>query len=415
MSRPIEPGDFVRITHPQGQVGDFIIQSIEGMDINVYPLNQPDSISRLIGTSRGYRIEGDERTKYTFEFFTSLPIQELFSPQTPQLHYKPLVSLSQFDFRTVKDWLDNWDVRINLFEAYPLKVMVFPFSLNYARELAFPFRSPYREQYQNYILTQLLPGYIDTERKSLTPGQIEANLTEQLLRAAFGALVATPQDVYYYFESVFPHLQIQRVADDGDCYYSAIGLHDNRDSTQVRADLAGGFTQLSPGDQTTIVRNSIGECPQHKQLGIDYARNRNEVVRRFPDILQIQCNQGKQDCGECLWGGNFLDEVVYLVYRTPVISVGISPEQQETYRYQLDDLPRSTRLIVEMVLDRIQPSFWDRDHSEFRFEDDQPVLFVNSYPMVSGREEDELMSSPSFIGYIATSGKHVDGIIPRVN
>ncbi|HKZ39685.1 MAG TPA: hypothetical protein VJ044_01915, partial [Candidatus Hodarchaeales archaeon] len=342
-------------------------------------------------------------------------IQMLFTPKVDSSDwYTPLMPVHQFDFRTVKDWIDSPSVRLNLFQVGRLGISIFPFSNKYQQRVEIEFNSPFQLQYQNYILSNILPRYINAEPKALSEDQIESDLIKQLIRAAFGVLTITSKDVYRVFESIFPQLIIQRVADDGDCYYSSVGLINDRSPLQVRYDLAEGFAQMSPQEQATTVNMAVGECPEHLELGRLYAENRSFVIQQFPEILQTPCGQGRQDCGECLWGGNFLDEIVHLVYQLPVISIGIVSENQAARRARLADLPETERVILEFILNLLTPSFWNSRNQTLTFPVSQPTVSISIYPSLEGPAEDQLMASTRFIGYIATSGKHVDGILPRI-
>lgn len=418
MSRTIQPGDRVELALGENR-SMYIIYKVMSTSIDIYPDGDTTRISRLITTPQGWQVYQAEQIPFQFTFYPA-PVRSISEAFTPSLDLSSLyvapVLLAYFDFRSVKDWIDNPLIRINLFQESQLRFELFPFTTRFNLSIPITFDSPYREELQRYILDTVLPQYIAREPSASEEDTIESDLIKTLIRAATGMLGIKNSDVYYIFSRIFPNLSIQKTADDGDCYYSAIGLPLSKDSGTVRNDLANGFPFLPPENQNVSVETAVSTCPLGMGLRLQYSTQPQEFVQNFPNILRIRCGGGGVDCLNCLWGGNFLDELVSLVYTKPVVSVGIIDEDQDEHVIYTDDIYEEEENVefLENILNEINPTFWNPDEKSLSFEVKNLVVTVSIIPIVPEAEESGLLNSTDFIAYIATQEKHVDSILPKI-
>ena len=215
---------------------------------------------------------------------------------------------------------------------------------------------------------------------------------------------------------IFPHLEIQKIPDDGDCYYSSVGKSMGLNSLKVRQDLAVGFAQLSSDDKGITVDGSIFTCPDNAGLGLMYKQDRNKLIQDFPKILTEKCGEGKMDCYECVWGGSFLDEITLMVYKAPVISIAILPgSEDKQHKISIKSISQTPELekFITDLLNVLNPTFWEPKTSSMSFPIIEKIISISMTPIANGSEEVKLLDSHQSIMYIIDAGKHVDAVIPK--
>lgn len=202
-----------------------------------------------------------------------------------------------------------------------------------------------------------------------------------MLAIKSGAPIWNKNSILIVIQKVYQdQILIQKVPDDGDCYFHSIGVNTNETAKQVREKIA---KEIVMGSDYEI--NIISEC-KGKRL---YDVFKNEI-QTLSQIVRIMCNENKgKDCEECLWGSSTFNGIVQDIYQRPVVVFEIDPhdlyiEDQEQVvtvdRIKFKDV--KNRKLFEKIYNRLLNDQDNQQELEFQITNPKFRVILNQSSLI---------------------------------
>jgi hypothetical protein len=340
--------------------------------------------------------------------------------------------LKEINIENINRWIADPEVRINLLNNLLLTIVgtYFPPGNN-PLEYVSIFDSPFMNDYMAYIEGTLLPVYIrEMDVNNIGINSKEGDTLRLLVKASLGYLPESKKDYLLILRGLFPNTTINQQPAIGNCYFCSIGENLGISAEQVRADVSNYIKKMKRIDSEDFVSNALQNCPENSQYKQNYLANKDNFVDEYPNLILRSCEMGDRDCQNCIWGGNYIDPIVSVLYNIPILSVAVGSGdgilKTQEYTFTSDELSESV-LEAARLLDMIDITDEDMydEEGEFIGMEQIETLTVSTQQMFvsmqytvpfESRSDEEVRNylngyAGPFISYITYLGAaHIDAI-----
>lgn len=356
----------------------------------------------------------------------------------PIFNYKPLsqtkIKSEQISILTINNWISEPEVRKNLLNNMTLTVYseYYPKG-NKKLENVEIFKSPYMEEYINYIQDELLEVYMnEMTSKKISIDSSEGDYLRSLVKAGLGFLPPSKNDYITVLTQLFPQAQILPQPDIGNCYYCSIGANLNKTEEEIRADIVKILQTMPKEEYSNFVEAALQSCPESSKYKKQYILNKQQFVEKYTQLLINSCKIGDQDCNDCIWGGNYFDPILSVLYDMPILSISVgSGVTASDMVFELDESSNLSAALIDAAerLDMIEVDEANEEWDDIEIGEDETALnsklIVPSYSMAvimqyalpiseaSDEDKENYLNQYTgpFISYLFSKGKaHIDAI-----
>lgn len=249
-------------------------------------------------------------------------MEKVFYPEPNQKYYIQDLELPVFyDHKSLNDWMDHQI--LGLLPNIQMEYQIVNQNFDVKNKTFQIINQNYKKTEINDFLDHIIESFIQNNQKI-----IESELDEtdyllpylrtirKLLAIKSNAPIWNKNSILHLIQKIYQNqIWIQKVPEDGDCYFHSIGVSTNQSAKQVRDNIANVI--LDGSDDESII---IGEC-KNKPLYQSY----QEKISKLSDLIRIMCDNKGKDCNDCLWGSSSFNHLVQDIYQRPVIVIEIEP------------------------------------------------------------------------------------------
>lgn len=267
------------------------------------------------------------------------PIKDYFKLEIPT--YDPLEDhlLSSFDINSVSQWIVDKKVQKNLVN---MDITLFDtlFEDNNFFDQKY-FNSPHFDQYQEYIVDTLIPGFLNQREEENKPANRNTQkILEYLLSAGFGSFNYPGDSPMMLYRLLFSGLKPRREPGEGDCYFCSVGANMGLDSQEIR-DSISEYLEPNPELTKEIANRYIRGCNGGRIKELSEINN-EEYVSQFPALIRKSCSGGGIDCDSCIWGNTDFNPILVDMFQNSLVTFSVETEgtlsQENLYDYFDEDI-----------------------------------------------------------------------------
>lgn len=304
-----------------------------------------------------------------------------------------LITIDTFNTKSLMKWLGNRAVRTNILRCRVTTTdSIFP-----SNRVSIEFKAPLLDEYITYIRDVVIPMYtlyLSSTKIKKSEKEAASIVITYLLSIISGHFTFPTESVGHIINLIYPHLRMEKVPTEGNCYFCSIAMSVGMDDTEIRSLIANALRESDlRGYLAKAYVDSCGSGPYYKE----YYDNPGEFIENFPDYVEEPCNEGDSDCKDCMWGSNDFDPFIANFFKTPIISINLDRKGTEK-SYDIRD--EFTDDIVNVLSEYVGKKVYYRVNQEYT------LSFQYTFPegtnVDTPNDIDKVLDThyPTIIGYV---------------